>query len=221
MQKRSDPHTRASLITNDIPLSGISGLFRSEDFPPESSMPKFIHETKDSYDREEVFGDYCTVYQYIKCPVDKAFEYAANPYSLEEWSYTVRDLEPAGPDLLCGREALVPNTKIYVKTESNKETGVVDYLCAWDQGQELWMRYLCRFVDAEPVFKKPGCVLLWTNCRHPNYLRSSPEKPEHIQKGQQRKDRPWVGDVWHLFKAGHQVEAENMRAILEARFPLA
>ncbi|MES2504115.1 MAG: hypothetical protein V4534_04470 [Myxococcota bacterium] len=217
MKSSNSGWTRNDLLTNDMPLSKISGLFRSEEHPPETSMPKFISATKEKYDYEEVFGDYCPVFSYIKCPVDKAFEYAANPFSLEEWTYTLRDLKLVEGDLYVGREALAPDTSIYVRTESYADSKVVDYLCAWDQPNELWMRYYCRFIDAMPTFNKPGCVLMWVNCRHPYYIRGN-DLPEHIKKAQARKDRPWVGDVWNLFKAGHQVEADNMKAILESRF---
>ena len=30
-------------------------------------------------------------------------------------------------------------------------------------------------------------------------------------------DRPWVGDFWGLFQAGHQVEMRNLKTILEYR----
>ena len=32
-----------------------------------------------------------------------------------------------------------------------------------------------------------------------------------------RPDRPWVGDFWDLFYAGHTVEMNNLKAILEHR----
>lgn len=211
--------TRANLLTNNVKLDEINGLYRSEDHPatPES-MQYFVKKSKPQYSYEEAYGDYCTVHLYINCPVDTAFQYAANPYSLEEWTYTLRDLQTVKEDLMVGREALVADTKIYVRTESYEASRVVDYLCAWDQAEELWMRYYCRFVDAMPTFGKPGCVLIWTNCRHPYYLRESSNKPQHIRESQNRQDRPWVGDVWNLFQAGHMVEAENMKRILEARF---
>jgi hypothetical protein len=105
-----------------------------------------------------------------------------------------------------------------VRSEAYPDAKVVDYLCAWDQGQELWMRYYCRFVDAMPTLGKPGCVLMWLNCRHPNYIRGGKNLPEYIVKAQSRQDRPWVGDVWGLFAAGHYMEAENLKKILEQRF---
>jgi hypothetical protein len=210
--------TRDNINTNGVKLENIAGLYRSEQHPatPES-MQYFVNRSKKHYDYEEVYGDYCTVHLHIDCPVDMAFKYAANPYSLEEWTYTVRNLETVKDSLMVGTEALVPNTKIYVRTESHEASGAVDYLCAWDQGEELWMRYYCRFIDATPTFKKPGTVMIWTNCRHPYYLRN-PNNPQYIKDAQARKDRPWVGDVWNLFAAGHLVEAENMKRILEARF---
>jgi len=211
--------TRENIVTNNVKLENITGLYRSEEHPatPES-MQYFVQKSKSHYTYEEVYGDYCTVHLYINCPVDEAFKYAANPYSLEEWTYTVRDMKVVDDRIMVGREALVPNTQIFVETQSHEPSRVVDYLCAWDQSEELWMRYYCRFVDAKPTFGKPGTVMFWTNCRHPYYLRESPIKPQHIRESQNRKDRPWVGDVWNLFAAGHLVEAENMKRILEARF---
>jgi hypothetical protein len=61
------------------------------------------------------------------------------------------------------------------------------------------------------VLGKPGSVITWTNCRHPYYdANPHPEKAP-------RPDRPWVGDYWDLFYAGHTVEMNNLKAILEHR----
>lgn len=87
----------------------------------------------------------------------------------------------------------------------------VDYHCAWDQGEHLWMIYLMRVVDAQVVLNKPGSVVLWTNCRHPFY--DANPYPDKAPAG-----RPvWVGDFWEMFSAGHRLELDNLKAIAEYR----
>ena len=87
----------------------------------------------------------------------------------------------------------------------------VDYHCAWDQGEKLWMIYLMRVIDAQVVFNKPGSVVLWTNCRHPYYN----DNPYPEAAPEDRK--VWVGDMWPFFYAGHLVEMQNLKGILEYR----
>jgi hypothetical protein len=65
-------------------------------------------------------------------------------------------------------------------------------------------------VPAELVLNKPGCVVFWQNCRHPNYMKNP--HPEKAPKG-----RPWVGQFWDFFYAGHTVELQNLKKILEYR----
>jgi hypothetical protein len=135
----------------------------------------------------------------------------ANPYSLLEWTYSVRRLRPTEkPGLLVGVDAA--DTPIYVRTESHADAGTVDYHCAWDQGSELWMVYLNRIVSAETVFKRPGSVVIWTNCHHPYYDKNPFPALNHDPK------RTWVGEWWPLFYAGHSIELDNLKAILEHRY---
>ena len=110
------------------------------------------------------------------------------------------------------REASLSQEKINdYDDEANAAAKTVDYHCAWDQGKELWMIYLMRVVDAQLVLNKPGSVVLWTNCHHPYYDENP--FPETAPA-----DRPvWVGDLWPLFYAGHLVEIQNLKAILEHR----
>ena len=61
------------------------------------------------------------------------------------------------------------------------------------------------------MLDRPGSVVTWTNCRHPFYAANPyPEKAP-------MPDRPWVGDFWDLFYAGHTLEMRNLKAILEHR----
>jgi len=192
-------------------LTGIDGLIRCEDYDRNALGEHLTELTHTVYPHAEVYGKFCTIHAHIECPPELVFSYMRDPYSLLEWTYSVRKLRPAGADgLLVGVDS--GNTPIYVRTRSNEQALTVDYHCAWDQGSELWMVYLNRIVPAEIVLKRPGSVVLWTNCHHPYYDRNP--FPELNQDA----ERAWVGDWWPLFFAGHTLELRNLKAILEHRF---
>ena len=88
----------------------------------------------------------------------------------------------------------------------------VDFHCAWDQGDELWMIFLMRVVSARLVLGLPGSVVTWTNCRHPHY-----DANPYPEIGPAARD-VWVGDFWDLFYAGHTLELTNLKRILEHRY---
>jgi len=209
---------RESLVTNEIPSRKIPGLYTCEDHDIPDVSAKLKEMTKDTYPHEDIFGSYCHLGEYIDCPVDMAFEYAANVYSLEEWTFSLRQFKHIGGGLYKGIEYLAKDTPIYIRAEAYPDSRVVDYPCAWDQGEELWMRYYFRFIDAMPTLRKPGTVMLWTNCKHPYYDRNVTNVPDYISSGRDRTDRKWVGDIWKYFDAIHRIEAMNLKAILEYRF---
>jgi hypothetical protein len=191
-------------------LRSIEGLVRMEEFDREALGERITELTHTVYSHEQVYGGFCTIHAHIDCPPDDVFEYMQNPESLVEWTYSVRDLAPtAAPGLLVGVDS--GNTPIYVRTVSNREARTVDYHCAWDQGDELWMIYLNRVISAEQVLGRSGSVVVWTNCHHRYY--------DHNPFPELCKDpkRPWVGDWWPLFYAGHTIELENLKRILEHR----
>lgn len=191
-------------------LSNIGGLVRCEEFDREALGEHITELTHTVYPHDHVYGQFCTIHAHIDCPPDEVFAYMSNPLSLLEWTYSVRALRPAGPDgLLVGVDS--GDTPIYCRTVSSKEARTVDYHCAWDQGDELWMVYLNRIVPAETVLKRPGAVVIWTNCRHP-YYDGNPF-PALCRDPK----RAWVGEWWPLFYAGHSIELANLKAILEYR----
>ena len=51
-------------------------------------------------------------------------------------------------------------TKIFTRVVSHPGAMTVDYHCAWDQGDKLWMIYLMRVIPAQLVLNKPGSVVL-------------------------------------------------------------
>lgn len=201
-------------------LGSIDGLIRTENVSGQECFELMTKLTKPSYSHEEIFGEYCSLGKYINVPYDVVYEYAANVHSLEEWTYSVRDLKHVGGGLYRGREAIQPNTEIYIRSDCLKgaDHGVVFYPCAWDQGYELWMRYYFLVIDATRTLKRPGTVIVWTNCKHPYYDRATTQVPDYIAAGRARTDRYWVGDIWANFDAIHRIEAENLKRICEYRF---
>lgn len=195
-------------------IADVPGLLRWETTPREEAFAQAHEFTKDVFTYDEVYGRFCTVEEYIDAPPEAVFDYLCDERNLNEYTYSTRDFAPVDgkPGLLCGRDTLVTDdTKIFMRIHGNRAGMTVDMHCAWDQGDELWMIYLYRIVDARVVLNKPGSVVLWTNCRHPYYdknpwpeLATSPE-------------RPWVGDFWNLFYAGHALELQNLKKILEHR----
>lgn len=190
-------------------LESIPELVRCEDFDREALGERITEMTHTVYRHEQVYGPYITIHEHVECPPEDVFRYMANPYSLLEWTYSVRELRPAGPaGLLVGVDS--GRTPIYCRTVACAEARTVDYHCAWDQGRELWMVYLNRIVPAATVLGRSGSVVIWTNCRHPYY-----EKNPFPELAPGRSE--WVGDWWPLFYAGHTLELQNLKRILEYR----
>lgn len=194
-------------------LADIPGLVRCEEFDRNALGERITELTHTVYRHEQIYGKYCTIHRHVACPPDALFEYMRDPYNLMEWTYSIRELKPtARPDVLVGVDA--ERTPIYVKTVANQAALTVDYHCAWDQGDELWMIYLYRIVPAELVLKQPGSVVIWTNCHHPYY----DENP--FPKLNRDPLRTWVGEWWPLFYGGHSIELDNLQAIVEHRHRL-
>jgi len=194
-------------------LNQIEQVHRIENCPLSKMKTLSLELTHAVYPHNDVYGQYCTIEEYINCPPQAVFSYLADDYQLEEWTYSLRNFkeDPQRPGQIVGDDTIGDNTKIYVKTVSNPEAMTVDYHCAWDQGKVLWMIYLMRVIPAQTVFNKPGSVVLWTNCHHP-YYDNNPF-PETAPPS-----RPvWVGDLWPMFYAGHKIEMQNLKHILEYR----
>jgi hypothetical protein len=190
-------------------LDGIPDLVRCEEFDRERLGERITEMTHTVYRHEQIYGRFITIHEHIECPPHEVFTYMANPYSLVEWTYSVRELRPTKePGLFVGVDA--SRTPFYCRTIADDGARTVDYHCAWDQGRELWMVYLNRVVSAETVLNRPGAVVIWTNCRHPYYDKNP--FPELA-----RPRREWVGDWWPLFYAGHTLELSNLKKILEHR----
>ena len=193
-------------------IDNLIGVRRIENCSKEEMTGLAMEMTHAVYPHDQICGQYCTIQSHIDCPPEKAFEYLSDVYSLQEWTFSMRDFSPTHDQgLVAAIDRIGGETTIYTRTIANREAMTVDYHCAWDQSEKLWMIYLMREVPAELTLNKPGCVVLWTNCRHPFYDENPyPEKAPTSRK-------VWVGDMWPFFYAGHQIELENLKNILEYR----
>ncbi len=195
-----------------VDINTIENVRRFENFTKDDMQGLCMEMTHAVYPHDRVYGKYCTLEEYIDCPPQEVYKYLADPYNLAEWTYSMRNFgEMDETGLVMSLDRIGGETKIYTRTKANADAMTVDYHCAWDQGEDLWMIYLMRVIDAQVVLNKPGSVVLWTNCRHPYYDNNPfPEAAPEDRK-------VWVGDMWPFFYAGHLVEMQNLKGILEYR----
>lgn len=160
----------------------------------------------------------CPLTLCVDAPLDVVYEYLSDVRTLAEWTYSIRNIVEVSDGLYRAEEHIQPDTQIYVSCEhARSETfATVLYPCAWDQGNELWMRYYFLLVDASLATKQPGTLIHWVNFKHPYYEKRG-EAPAEIQAAWGREDRMWVGEIWPWFYEGHAIEANNLRLILNAR----
>jgi hypothetical protein len=193
-------------------LLSIPNLRRIENVTKEQLTAQAMELTHAVYPHDDVYGQYCTIEEFVACPPATVFEYLADPYNLAEWTFSMRDFGAADANgVIPSLDRIGGETKIYTKTIVNREAMTVDYHCAWDQPDHLWMIYLMRVVPAPVVLDRPGSVVLWTNCKHPFY-----DKNPFPSAGPPSR-KVWVGDLWPFFYAGHWVEMQNLKLILEHR----
>jgi hypothetical protein len=198
----------------DISVDPVPGVRRIENMPKDDAQPVVMDMMRSVYPHERVYGAFIPVQSYIAAPPRGVYEYLADTRSLEEWTYGLRGFqETETPGLWVSDDRLTdPHpSKCYCRTVATPDAMTVDYHCAWDQGEDLWMIYLMRVIDAQVVLNKPGSVVTWINCRHPFY----DENPYPHTAPTGRKE--WVGDFWDMFSAGHQLELDNLKAICEYR----
>ena len=73
------------------------------------------------------------------------FKYLSDHYNLAEWTYSMRNFgEMDETGLVMSLDRIGGETKIYTRTKVNADAMTVDYHCAWDQCDKLWMIYLMR-----------------------------------------------------------------------------
>ena len=90
--------------------------------PREKATPIIMEMMRSVYPHDQVFGQYCTVNDYIDCPPDELFDYLADTRSLEEWTYSLRGFTPTEePGLWLAYDRLgLARPKIYTRTVANR-----------------------------------------------------------------------------------------------------
>ncbi len=202
------------------------GLIRAETTLPEEIDRLCARIVKHQDAHAEVFGTYCFVAEHIRAPYEAAFDYCADVLHLEDWTINIRQLRPVAGGLHRGfmvfspEDAQRPSTEILIRADAVKgpKQGVICYPCAWDQGQDLWMRYYFTLADAQDAIAQPGTMVFWVNCKHPFYDSRATEVPPYIVQGRNRTDRPWAGAAWPMFSALHYLELQNLKRVLEQRY---
>ena len=90
-----------SLPALDDIADPIDGVVRIETSPREKATPIIMEMMRSVYPHDQVFGEYCTVNDYIDCPPDELFAYLSDTRSLEEWTYSLRGFSRL-KSLACG-----------------------------------------------------------------------------------------------------------------------
>src|SRR6478752_8092350 len=115
----------SSLEKRGNPMSGseidsIPHVRRIETFSKDEMNALAMDLTHAVYPHDDIYGKYCTLEEHIECPPDEVFRYLADGRTLAEWTYSLRDFEPAGEDgLLVSLDRIGGKTKIYTRTVSN------------------------------------------------------------------------------------------------------
>ena len=92
----------------------IDGVIRIETAPREKATPIIMEMMRSVYPHDQVFGQYCTVNDYVDCPPRELFEYLSDTRSLEEWTYSLRGFATTvEPGLWRAYDRLGSETEIY------------------------------------------------------------------------------------------------------------
>lgn len=216
--REDGPWIKSELKTGGISVQAIKGVYRAEEYSWADANARFDRDTKDKYSHDEVYGKWWNVNDYIDVPVEYAFDYISNVYSLEEWSYGFRDLKHIGGGIYKGHDKWAKDTEIFARSEPHKDAHAVDYHFAWDQKEELWIRQYIRLIDAKFALNRPGTIISWFSWKHPYFDKKATGLPAWLKDSQNKKGREWLGDYWRNFHAWHKIEADNLRYILEHRY---
>jgi hypothetical protein len=153
---------------------------------------------------EEAFGEFVDVDAYIpNLTVDETYEYFQDIYNLEEWTISVRNVQPMGElngkNRYIADEAMPPGGNIYLLEEKHPETHTVDWWVGHSP-DNIWMHYYIRVLDAQEYIGRPGVLLTWVNFGHANF-----EADPVLMQG------------FLMMRIAHAAERDNMVKILNWR----
>lgn len=216
-ERQDGPWQKSAILDENSRVENIKGLYRAEHYSERDIEARLENATKEKYRHDEMFKSWCSITDFIDAPIDFVWNYSANIYSLEEWSFSIRDLKYIGDGIYQGRE-YHHDTDIFIQNEAIKEAHVVDYRYAWDQKKELWVRHFLRFIDAKDILNRRGTLMLWSHFKHPYHERCTSSSPEWLKDAQNKKNRVWMGQKWPYVYAAQKLLADNLRFILEHRY---
>ena len=67
-------------------LADIPGLMRIENTGKEELTAHCMELTHAVYPHHQVYGQYCTIHEYVDCPPEQAYDYLRQGHHLEEWT---------------------------------------------------------------------------------------------------------------------------------------
>src|SRR3954454_19668654 len=92
-------------------LADIPGLIRCETTSRDDMLAKATAATRPAYPHDDVYGEFCTVQDYIDCPPQEAFDYLCDINSLDEYTLSTRSFQPTEtPGLYVGWDTLADDT---------------------------------------------------------------------------------------------------------------
>src|SRR5687767_22771 len=96
-------------------IDSIPNVRRIENFPKDDMQALAMELTHAVYPHDDVYGQYCTIQEHIDCPPEDVFRYLSDVYTLEEWTYSLRDFEPAADGTVVSYDKIGGKTRIYSK----------------------------------------------------------------------------------------------------------
>src|SRR5262245_45154739 len=110
------PEAGVLAMTSFAAIDRLPGVRRIENCGKEELTGLAMEMTHAVYPHDDVYGRYCMVQDYVYCPPEKAFEYLADVYTLQEWTYSLRDFTPADASgMVVATDRVGGNTKIYTR----------------------------------------------------------------------------------------------------------
>src|SRR4051812_39613172 len=107
-------------------LTEIPGLIRCETTSRDMGFALAADMTRSVYSHEQIYGRFCTLQDYIDCPIDTLHAYLAEIHNLDEWTYSTRNFVPTGrPGLYVGSDELADDTKIYMEVKADASAKTV------------------------------------------------------------------------------------------------
>ena len=186
------------------PPDSPEGIVSVDTFSRHDLKQMIEDEYRDEIPWEQAFGEFVDVNAYVpNLTVQETYDYFQDIYHLEDWTISVRNVEPMGQ--LNGRnryvaaENMPPGGNIYLLEEKHPESHTVDWWVGHSP-DDIWMHYYIRVIDAREFMGRPGVLLTWVNFGHANF-----EQDPVLMQG------------FLMMRIAHAAERDNMVKVLNWR----